>query len=114
MKTANVSFGKVLAVYGKQDKIKKVNSILQNDANEGKLTTKNVTSCYINAPAYGVLGKAAKQGDTIQIYITGDDVQKVNNHPQWDTIEGILSHMSDCVNIAKMKVNDIVKLVKEG
>ena len=46
--------------------------------------------------------------------LAGDDVEKVNNRPHWDTIEGILSHMSDCVNIAKMKVKDIVKLVKEG
>ena len=114
MKTANVSFGKVLAVYGRQDKIKKVNKALQDDANNGDIITKNVTSCYIHASSYGVLGRAAKQGDTIQIYITEDDVKKVNSCPQWDTIEGILSHMSDCVNIAKMKVDEIVKLVKEG
>ena len=114
MKTANVSFGKVFAVYAKKNKIKKVNNMLQDSANQGQLVMKNVTSNYYNAPSYGLLSTAANSGDTIQIYITGDDVKKINKESDWTTIDGILSHINVCISGEKLKPEEIVHRIKKG
>ena len=114
MKTANVSFGKVLAVYAKRSKIKKVNNALQDRANQGQLVMRDVTSNYYNAPTYGLLASAAQNGDTIEIYITGDDVKKVGKEQGWTTIEGILSHMNACISGSKLRVEEIVDRVVKG
>ena len=114
MKTANVSFGKVIAVYGNQNKIKKINDKLKYKVNPKQIMMKDVTSSYIYSASDGLLSTAAKQGDTVEIYITGNDVGKVNKEPKWKTIEGILSHLYTCYDAAKMSVNDIVDIVVKG
>lgn len=114
MKTANVSFGKVLAVYGSQNKIKRVNEKLQPRANQRLVVMKDVTSSYIHSPSDGLLSTAARNGNTIEIYITGDDIKKINKEPHWKTIEGILSHIYTCFDAAKMSVSEIVDKIVKG
>jgi hypothetical protein len=55
-----------------------------------------------------MIAQAAQKGDRIEIYITGkEDVAKVkSNAPQWDTIDGVLTHLSAYYNINKMSVSD--------
>lgn len=112
MKVSAISFGKVIAVSGKEKKISKVNSILQPYANSGKIMIKDVTRNYINARSSGVLADAAQHGAIVNVYITGDDVQKVkNNHEEWNTTEKILSNLCTYYDVNKMSISEAARTI---
>lgn len=108
VQVAKVSFGSVVAVSGNYNKIEKMNSRLRINAQKGDLMMKDVTKQYVNAPSSGLIAQAAQKGDRVEIYITGkEDVAKVKNKdPQWDTIDGVLTHLSSYYNINKMSIGE--------
>ncbi len=114
MKVANVSFGKVVAVMGKDKKIKKINEKLSHKRQNGLIAMRDVTQHYKFAPSTGVLAQAAQNGNNIEIYITGDDVEKMNRDPEWKSIEGILSHLSRCFDATKLSVSETVEKIVKG
>ncbi len=113
MAVGNISFGNVIAVSGKYNKVEKLNRKLRNQTHSGNLMMKDVTKQYIHASSWGVLAQAAQKGDRVEIYITGkDDVDKVKNKtPKWDTIDGILSHLSSYHNLNRLSVGELVNRI---
>lgn len=110
----NVSFGNVVAVSGKSNKINRLNTRLRDNAAQGKVIMKDVTAQYINASPNGLIAEAAQKGDRIEIYITGDDVKKVKTrNSEFSTIDGILSHMSSYFSINKLSVGEAVSKIFE-
>jgi len=110
----NVSFGSVIAVSGKSNKINKVNKRLKSEADKGNVLMKDVTEKYVNSSASMVIAEAAQNGDRVEIYITGDDAKKVRaKHPEYDTIDGILSHMGAYFKIDKLSVGEIISRIFE-
>ena len=109
MSVGKISFGSVVAVSGNHNKVEKVNNRLRSNAQKGDIMMKDVTKQYVNAPSSGLIAQAAQKGDRIEIYITGkEDVAKVKNKaPQWDTIDGVLTHLSAYYNINKMSTGDV-------
>ncbi len=110
MSVGKVSFGSVIAISGNNNKIEKINRRLRNQAERGDLMMKDVTQQYVNASSWGVMAQAAQKGDRVEIYIKGkEDVGKVKNkEPQWDTIDGILSHISSYQDVNKVSVGDFL------
>lgn len=111
MKVSNVSFGKVIAVSGKESKIKKVNDRLSYRKQNGLVAMRDVTKYYQYAPLTGSLAQAAQNGNKIEVYITGDDVKKMNSEPGWKTMDGVLSHLSVYIDLAKISVGEAVERI---
>ena len=114
MKTSAVSFGRVVAVSGKDTKMKKIDEKLQSKKNNGSLVIRDVTQYYKYAPLDGVLSKAAQKGDRIEIYITGNDIQKLGNEPEWKTLDGILTHVSSYYDAAKFSIRETMEKIIKG
>lgn len=109
MSIGKISFGSVIAVSGKKKKVNKVNQKLTDKIQSGEIMIKDVTRAYINLPSWGAMAQAAQRGEKVEIYITGDDVQKVKRREQnWDTINGILSNLTSYHNVNENPVKDIV------
>ncbi|MCD7740315.1 MAG: hypothetical protein LUH11_03095 [Candidatus Gastranaerophilales bacterium] len=107
----NISFGSVIAVSGKPQKVNKVSSKLYTQVRLGDIIMKDVTSVYKNASSSGMLAQSAQNGDKVEIYITGNDVDKVKNKAlNWDTLGGILSNLSTYFNLQE-KENTVDKVV---
>ncbi len=115
MQVSNVSFGSVIAVSGKPKKVNKVSSKLYTQSKLGDVIMKDVTSVYQNASSSGMLAQSAQNGDKIEIYITGKDVDKVKNKTaDWDTIGGILSNLSVYFNLNETSVDDVVEKISNS
>lgn len=114
MKASNVSFGRVVAVTGKDSKIRKINNRLSYKKQSGLVAMRDVTKYYQYAPSAGSLARAAQKGDRVEIYITGEDVKKINKDPDWKTMDGILSHLSSYIDLAKVSVGDAVERIIKG
>ncbi len=114
MKTADVSFGKVVALSGKSAKLKKVNDKLAYKKQNGFVVSRDVTHEYVNAPATGTLAIAAQRGDKIEIYITGDDVNKFGKQDGWKTMDDVLSHLSAYYDVAKLSIAEAVDKIFKG
>lgn len=112
MPVNNVSFGSVIAVTADRRKIQKINNNLAPHAKNGVIIMKDVTAQYRLGVTNGVLAKAAQQGDVVQIYITGDDVNKVKRKDkEWNTLDGILSHLSTHFSAKKMSAYEAVSKI---
>jgi hypothetical protein len=113
-----VSFGTVIAVSGNPYKIKKINDILMPHTSNGRLMMKDVTKKYANSPADGLMAMAAQNGDRVELYITGDDVEKVHKKKKpWDTIDGILSNLktkNSYLNVNGLSVVEAAKRILES
>ncbi len=108
----NLSFGRVIAVSGNAGKIKKINKRLLPNANNGDVIMKDVTSHYKNARLSGALAQAVKNGDSVEIYITGDDVKNVRQKQKnWDTLDGILAHMDSYLQVGKITVGEVISKI---
>ena len=109
----NVSFGSVVAVSGGAKQIKKLNKKLTIlTQNNDHVIMKDVTAHYKNAKSSGSLAQAVQNGDSLEIYISGDDVKKVKQQAKnWDTLDGILSHLSGYCNMRKSSYNDIINKI---
>lgn len=109
MSVGRISFGRVIAVSGKEKKVQRINQILKPQTQSGNIMIKDVTKSYINSASWGAMAQAAQRGEKIEIYITGDDVQRVKRREQnWDTINGILSNLTSYQNVNEASVRDVV------
>jgi hypothetical protein len=90
-----VSFGQVIAVTADEKKSKRLRWRLNAKIENYEVMHKDATSYFRNSISSYALGNAAKHDNKVDIYITGDELHKVRNHekPDWDSLEGILSHM---------------------
>lgn len=112
MKTAQVSFGKVVAVRGKPKKMDKINRKLYPYAKSGKVMIKDVTSFYRNASSDGEMAQAAQRGEYVDVYITGDDIKKIQQkEPGWKCIKDILGNVEDYLCVHQMLISDVVDKV---
>lgn len=114
MKTSNVSFGKVIAVSGKESKMKRVKEKLASKAQPGTVIVRDVTEKYRYAPLTGSLAMAAQKGDRVEIFVTGDDVKKFNKVEGWKTMDDVLSNLSAYYELAKMSISEAVDAIIRG
>lgn len=114
MKTSSISFGKVIAVSGKNSKVKRINDRLESRKKNGLVVMRDVTNHYRTAPSGYSLADAARKGDRIEIYITGDDIKKMNKDNSWKTIDGVLSHISSYCDLAQVTVNEAIEKIIKG
>ncbi len=113
MSISNVSFGSVIAVSGKSNKINKINKKLHSLDNS--IVMKDVTNYYKTASSQGVLAQSAQKGDRIEVYVTGDDIEKVKNEENnWKSVEGILSNLNSYFNVDKMNIGEAISKIFQG
>ena len=109
MKSADVSFKRVVAVTGKPKKLQKINKKLFHHAQNGQVMIKDVTYLYKNAPSNGELAQAAQRGEMVDVYITGDDIAKIKAKQQgWKSINDILSNVQEYFSINPLLLNEAV------
>lgn len=114
MKTAQVSFGKVVAVRGKPKKMDKINKKLYPYAKNGQIMIKDVTAFYKNASSDGEMAQAAQRGESVDIYITGSDIKKIQQkEPGWKCIKDILGNVEDYFCVNQMFIGDAISKVLE-
>ncbi len=114
MKTANVSFGRVVALSGKSPKLKKINDKISQKKQNGFVVSRDVTHEYVNAPATGALAIAAQRGDKVEIYITGEDVKKFGKQDGWKTMDDVLSHLSAYYDATKLSIAEAADKIFKG
>lgn len=112
MSINKVSFGKVIAAFGKPKKIERLNSLLASSAKADKVMIKDVTSSYKYSFTDGLMGQAAQRGEKVSLYITGEDIKKVKNKEKnWNTMDGILSNLQGYCDLATMSVREAVEKI---
>lgn len=112
MKASSISFGRVIAVSGKSKKMDKVNKKLLPHAKTGKVMIKDVTYYYKNASPVGEMAQAAQRGESIDIYITGKDINKIKEkQPGWRSIRDILVNIEDYFSANDMFVSEVVEKI---
>ncbi len=112
MSISNVSFGRVVAVSGKPNKMEKINNRLFSKTEDRKVMMKDVTKKYAHASSSGLLAQAAQKGHLVQIYITGDDIANIKTKEKgWTTIDGILSNLEAYYKASDFSVDEIVNKI---
>ena len=112
MTIGNVSFGRVTAVTGPQKKATKLQNRMKQQIKQQKVIAYDVTQKYKYVYTGGVLANSANKGECSFVYVTGRDVQKIKDKEQgWDTLDGILSHMSNHIDLNKENTNRAVDLL---
>ncbi len=112
MEVSSPSFGRVIAVSGQSRKIQKITKKLTAEINSGNLMVKNITSFYKYSPSSGEMAQAARKGEIIDLFISGEDVAKIKQKQEgWINISDILSHMQDHINAANMSIAEIVDTI---
>ncbi|MBQ8886804.1 MAG: hypothetical protein IJY61_03795 [Candidatus Gastranaerophilales bacterium] len=112
MTIGNVSFGRVVAVTGSYKKAGKLQNRMKQQLKQEKVIAYDVTDKYRYASTGGVLANSANKGECSLVYVTGKDVKKVKNKEAgWDTLDGILSHMSQHIDLNKESTNRAVDLL---
>ncbi len=114
VRVTGITFGKITAVSGKPSKMKFLNKAMDGYVQNKTIMRKDVTSKYVNASTSGLMAKAANRGDSVIIYITGDDIQRIKMKvPQWDTIEGVLSNITEYINLNNLSLMDAADKIRE-
>lgn len=109
MKASNVTFGRVVAVTGNPKKMDKINKKLMPHAQNGVVMIKDVTYLYKNAPSNGELAQAAQRGELVNLYVTGDDINKIKEKQSgWKYIKDIMAHIQDCFSINPLFISESV------
>lgn len=112
MTIGNVSFGRVIAVTGTYKKAGKLQNRMKQQIKQDKVLVYDVTNKYRYASTGGVLANSASRGDCSLVYVTGKDVKKIKDKEiGWDTLDGILSHMSQHIDLNKESTNRAVDLL---
>lgn len=117
MEVGNVSFGGVVAVSGKQWNMQKFSEAMRKsvDYRNGDIMQRDVTSHYKYAARNGLMARAAQSGQSVNIYITGEDAQFVRERKDgWDTLDGILMQLTKFVNVDRMNPEAAVQSVVNG
>ena len=115
MSINKVSFGQVIAAFGKPKKMERLNALIASSSKSDKVMIKDVTSSYKYSFTDGLMGQAAQRGERVSLYITGDDIKKVKNRDKhWKTMEGIRSNLQGYCNLATMSVRDAVEKITQN
>lgn len=116
LKTASVSFGNIVTVSGSRSKIGSINYALRNERLHDEVLIQDVTAQYVNAPTSGMFAKEVQKGNIINLYATGDDIEKIKNkESNYSTIDGIISAMKDYFDANRFSVQDSVRrIMKKG
>ncbi len=110
MNISPISFGKVITVSGRPSKMRHLNNKVSNTKHRQPIIMQDVTYIYKNAPRTGILARAASQGDVVNMYVTGDDVSKVQKQKQgWHNVDYVLSHMTDYYSTSESSVRSIAQ-----
>lgn len=111
MSVSSVSFGKVIAVSGKSKKIKYLRNEMSKTPN---VTVLDATTHYMSTPTNGLLQKAAKHYDMIDIYVTGKDNKSLKNkEPGWETLSDVLGHIDKYFNLRTTSTNIVKEVLKQ-
>ena len=87
----------------------KITKKLTSELKSGDVMVKNITSFYKYAPSGGDMARAAQRGEIVDLFITGEDVVKIQKKQEgWGSVNEILSHMQDHINIANMTITEVV------
>lgn len=109
MQLYNVSFGKVTTVSGSPRKIKSIDKKLSNT---GKVMIKDVTDYYQSAMPSGEMAQAARNGNKVKLYITGDERKSIENSEiGWRSINDILGHLQAYIDANKESISEVVNNV---
>lgn len=109
MQLSNVSFGRVVTVSGNPKKIKNIDKKL---AATGQVMMKDVTDYYQSAMPSGEMAQAARKGDKVKLYITGQERKSVeNSEPGWRSINDILGHIQKYYDANKLSISEVVSNV---
>ena len=117
MEVGNVSFGGVVAVSGGQRNMKKFSEALTKNIEyrKGDVMQRDVTSHYKYAARNGLMARAAQSGQSVNIYITGEDAQFVRERKDgWDTLDGILMQLTKFINVDRINPETAVQTVVNG
>ncbi len=92
MQVNNVSFGKVVSVSAKPSKLKRINNMVDILNKKQPMKVYDVTYIYKNISGRGVMAKAAARGENIEMYVLGDDVEKIySGEKGWKSVYDIAS-----------------------
>lgn len=112
MQVSNVSFGQVVTVSGTPKKIKNIDKKI---AASGQVMIKDVTDYYQRAMPTGEMAQAARNGNKIKLYITGDERKAVENaQPGWRSLNDILEHIQKYYDANKLSISQVVTSVIKG
>lgn len=112
MQVSKVSFGKVIAASGKEKKMKKITQKLDAKMKSREIIVRDVTGIYKNTLSGGEMAKAAQRGDVIDLFVSGKDAEKMRKkEPGWSSINEVLSHLEDYININDMSIGDVISRV---
>ena len=112
MSVSSVSFGKVIAVSGKSKKVRYLRNEMSKTPNVSVL---DATDHYMSTITGGLLHKAAKRYDMIDIYITGEDYKSLKNQEEgWRDLNDILSHIDKYFNLRTTSTNTVKEVLKQN
>ncbi len=114
MEVGNVSFGNVVAVSGKSRNMYRFTEAMSKNPEfkSGKVMQRNVTDEYKYASRNGLMAQAAQRGESVEIYVTGEDYEYVREcRDGWDTLDGILSQLTKFVNVDRLSPEAAVRAV---
>lgn len=112
MNVQNVSFGRVFAVTGTQEQTDLLKYKMGQSIKKGNVMMFDVTQNFVRSRSDGVLGSAVRNGDSAVVYVTGNDVKKVKNLEKgWNNIDGVLSHISEHINLKKTNIGKAVNML---
>ena len=73
---------------------------------------KDATDYYRSAMPDGQLAQAARKGNKIKLYITGEEKTAVEEaKPGWKNITDILSHLQNYYDATSLSISQVVDLV---
>jgi len=107
MQVSKVSFGSLVTVYGKPKAIAKIDKNVYNQA-----MIKDVTSIFQASLPSFVLADAARKGNKVKLYITGEERRFVEAGKQgWKTISNLLDNIRDPYNANEMSTKQISGII---
>ena len=117
MKLSNLNstnFGKVYALYGSKNQMKKVNHVISRHASNESAPIKiyDATDMYQFSSGDGLLARCAREGKQISFVITGEkDCGKIKSqNPDRDEIVSVAQFMAGFLNVDKMNLKDIEEI----
>ena len=109
---SNISFGRVVAVSAKPRKMEKLYKKTEAYCKLGKLIVKDVTDVYDNAASNGIMAQAVKRGERLDLFVTGEDVEKMKNKTQgWRTMNELVANIDSYINANLMSLNEVVNSI---
>ncbi len=106
MNNLSISFGNIVTVSGKPNAMKCMNKDLEKRRKNGEVLIQDVTPEFVNGASTGVIAKEAQKGNSVFVYITGEDIKNLKNYT---SINGVISDMKEYINLTKTKMSEVTK-----